>query len=457
VTVRTLNPLRALLLPVALAALVIALTGSGGDRSSGNHVFVVVRDANSFIDGQLVRAAGRPVGRVTRVEPIERGRRARVRLRIDDDVWPLTRGTKVSLRWGGTVSFLNRYIDLQRGRVGAPQLRNGATIPARDTNVPVEFDELFASFDAPTRRRLKSFLDTAGPALAVSERPLRASLRHAPPAVTNASAVIGDLGASERSLDTLVGATANVVNALHRSDPALQDVIGDTGSTLGATAAESTAIRTALHDLPSTLMQTRAIAARATRTLNAGDRLLTRLEPGVTEARRLPEPLNDLLSALVSIEPDATATLARVTRDAPSITRLARRATSLLPTIDGVARQGDQALNCIRPYAPEVGAFFSNWGDFISQVDGKDHLIRANIQAIVPAPAPVMPYASATAVKTFPGLRYAFPRPPGYNADQPWFLPECRAGRDALDPTKDPESRPFPISQLLPSMRKAKP
>jgi hypothetical protein len=68
-----------------------------------------------------------------------------------------------------------------------------------------------------------------------------------------------------------------------------------------------------------------------------------------------------------------------------------------------------------------------------------------------------MPYASATAVKTFPGLRYAFPRPPGYNADQPWFLPECKAGRDALDPTKDPESRPFPVSQLLPAMRKAKP
>jgi phospholipid/cholesterol/gamma-HCH transport system substrate-binding protein len=204
--VRNADRLRALLVAVMSATLLSGVAGCG-QSSSGNHVFVVVRDANSFLDGQLVRAAGRPVGRVTQVEPIDGGRRARIRLAIDDDVWPLPRGTKVSLRWGGTVSFLNRYVGLQRGPAGSPALRNGDTVPARDTNVPVEFDELFAAFDRPTRRRLKSFLDTAGPALDASERPLRTTLRTAPPAVTNASAAIGDLGASRHALDTLVHST----------------------------------------------------------------------------------------------------------------------------------------------------------------------------------------------------------------------------------------------------------
>jgi hypothetical protein len=52
-----------------------------------------------------------------------------------------------------------------------------------------------------------------------------------------------------------------------------------------------------------------------------------------------------------------------------------------------------------------------------------------------------VPYDSGTAAKLFPGLDYAFPRPPGYSAGQPWFLPKCGVTTDALDPSKDPESR----------------
>jgi hypothetical protein len=33
------------------------------------------------------------------------------------------------------------------------------------------------------------------------------------------------------------------------------------------------------------------------------------------------------------------------------------------------------------------------------------------------------------------------PRPPGWNEGKPWFLPQCGAGPDAVDPTKDPEDR----------------
>jgi hypothetical protein len=39
------------------------------------------------------------------------------------------------------------------------------------------------------------------------------------------------------------------------------------------------------------------------------------------------------------------------------------------------------------------------------------------------------------------GLTYAFPRPPGDSAGQPWFLPECGITKDAYDPSKDPEGK----------------
>jgi ABC-type transporter Mla subunit MlaD len=268
--------------------------------------------------------------------------------------------------------------------------------------------------------------------------------------VDNASAALSDLHASDADLNTLIGSTANVVEALHQASPGVGQLIRATGTTLSATAAASTALKSTLRQLPSTLIQTNAIAARATTTLTAAHRLLTRLSPGVSQLQHLPAPLNRLLSSLTSIAPDATATLNTAATDTPAIARFVNRATNVLPVVDRVARQATTSLNCIRPYTPEIAAFFSNWGDFISQIDGQDHLIRANIQQLLPAPTPVQPYNSATAVKLFPGLRYAFPRPPGYDAGQPWFLPQCRAGRDALDPSKDPESRPFPASQKAP-------
>jgi hypothetical protein len=69
----------------------------------------------------------------------------------------------------------------------------------------------------------------------------------------------------------------------------------------------------------------------------------------------------------------------------------------------------------------------------------------------LPAPVNTSTATSGDIAKQFPGLRYAFPRPPGYNAGQSWFLPECGAGPEALDASKDPEAThfsPFSVPRL---------
>ena len=112
-----------------------------------------------------------------------------------------------------------------------------------------------------------------------------------------------------------------------------------------------------------------------------------------------------------------------------------------MPQLGSIGRQSVEQLKCIRPYTPDAVAFFTNWADFLSATDGKDKYIRANVQLLTPAPYNAITGNSADIAKAFPGLRYAFPRPPGLNAGQPWFLPECGAGKDSLDPSKDPEAR----------------
>ena len=60
---------------------------------------------------------------------------------------------------------------------------------------------------------------------------------------------------------------------------------------------------------------------------------------------------------------------------------------------------------------------------------------------------PIEPYPGGTNLSaqqvtklTGGGTQYAFPRPPGLNAGQPWLVAQCGAAAEALDAARDPEA-----------------
>jgi ABC-type transporter Mla subunit MlaD len=240
-----------------------------------------------------------------------------------------------------------------------------------------------------------------------------------------------------------------VANAVHTADPDLRRLLSGAASTFAAIAGEATALQATLERAPHTFTAVRGTLGRADRTLLAAADLTDRLAPGVEQVRKLAGPLNGVLGTVVNVGPDARSTLDSVRRATPQLNPLLARATQLMPQIGSIGAQTVTQMQCIRPYTPDIVAFFTNWGDFLSPTDGKDKYIRAGVQNLMPAGYNAIGANSGTIAKQFPGLRYAFPRPPGYNAGQPWFLPECGAGPDALDPSKDPEARSFnPLSQI---------
>jgi ABC-type transporter Mla subunit MlaD len=425
------------LLVAAAAAVAVVLFG-GDDR---HHVVVTVPNATNVVAGQYVREAGQIVGQVGSITPVRGGRAVRLRIDVDPAAWPLPRGTRMTLRWGGTVSYDNRYIALERGAAGGAPLAEGAMLAPSSFTVPVEFDQLLTAFTPGVRRDMRTLFRRGGIAF-VSARPaLRAALVSAPPAITEVNAVVQDLHADTRALDTLVRSTGSVVDAVRTANPGLGRLVTGAAATFDAVATQARGLQDTLQHAPRTLAGARQTLAHADGTLVAAGDLAQRLRPGVTEVRRIAAPLNHVLGTAVQVAPDATATLRTVRRATPTLNPLLDKVTTLLPTIGSVSRGSSAQLKCIRPYTPDIVAFFTNWGDFLSATDGRDKYIRATVQQLLPAPHNASTQTSADIAKAYPGLRYAFPRPPGYNAGQPWFLPQCGAGRDALDPAKDPESR----------------
>jgi len=451
-TPRSRSRVAAGLLVVGLAVVTFALVAGGGGAER-HPLSVVVPEATNVVEGQYVRSAGSNVGQVTKLTPISGGRAARIDLELDDEVWPLPAGSRMVLRWGGTASYSNRYIDLRRGRPGgAPVVRDGR-FPASAFSVPVEFDKLLRAFDAPLRKDVRRFLDTAGPTLERSRTGLRRTLTEAPGAVEQAGWVLRDLDAERYKLRALVRSTDNVLSAVQRARPGLRTLLGGAAGTFDAIASRAASLQLSLDRAPRMLSVTRRTLARTDRTLDLATTVTRRIAPGVGQLRRISKPLDDTLRTVVRVGPDARGTLDTLRRAVPEVDPLLARVEGLSPRLGNIGKQSVENLKCIRPYAPSLASFFSNWGDFHSHDDGRDKLIRAQVQNYLPAPTNTSVLNSGQAAKLFPGLEFGFPRPPGTNAGQPWFLPECGAGPDALDPDKDPEARPFNQVFKMPPLR----
>ncbi|MCW3016203.1 MAG: hypothetical protein JWO02_3295 [Solirubrobacterales bacterium] len=438
----------ALLAVIAAAAVAVVLIARGGGER--HHLSVEVSEATNVVAGQSVRSAGNPVGSVTKLTPLAGGRRARIDIELDGTTWPLTRGTRMALHWGGTANFSNRFIELLPGRADAPAMATDGTFPAGSFSIPVEFDGLLRTFDRPLRRDARAMLDRMGPAVRHAAPALRRTLDRGPAALEQTRLVLRDLDLEKARLAGMIDASSRVLGAVERARPGVRTLLSGAAATFDAMAADTDALEHTLAQAPGVLRRTRGTLARADRTLDLARVVTGRLAPGVTELRRTARPLNGTLEAVSRVGPDVRATLSSVREATPALDPLLTRTRTLSPQLESVGRQTVENAKCIRPYTPSIVGFFSTWADFFSHGDGKDKMIRAQVQNYLPAATNANAYTSGQAAKQFPGLEFGFPRPPGTAAGQPWFLPECGAGRDALDPDKDPEARPYNAIAHLP-------
>lgn len=430
----------------AVAAVVVAVgvavvPGGGADR---HHVTIVVPAAAHFFAGLDVRAAGQKVGEVT-ATTVTRDRRARLTLRIDNEaVWPLPRGTSAQIRWGGTIKFIARYVELRPARDrGQGALPEGGRVAAAP--VPQEFDQVFATFDKRTRADLRRMLASAGGAIGDAEDELGNALDRAPPAIRELSAVVQDVGGDREALRTLVRSSDRVVAAIHGSEPGVGRLVAGAGTTFAAVAAQARALSSALAAAPVMFRAANGTLARTDRTLAAADALLSDLSPGVTGVRRLAGPLRAVLGRVVDVAPDATASLRSLRRAAPDLNPFLGKARSLMPAIGSSARQLARQVHCVRPYSPEIAGLASTWAGWFGAADGKDHYMRAEAGTFPWSNAD--PRTPGELHDLLPQITSAFPRPPGQLVGQPWLIPECGITADALDPSKDPEARRFNLSK----------
>ena len=412
---------------VILVLVGIVAWRGGGDE--GHRLTLYVSEAATMYPGVPVRIAGQDVGAIATAEPTRDGR-ARLELRIDDSGWPLPSDTRFALRFGGTVSSSNRYVELAPGQA-ATMLRDHAVIASSRVRLPLEVDELARTLSAPVRRDLRTLLHRGGTALMAAKPPLRRTLSDAPAAISQARAVAEALGSDTRALDTLVRAGDRVTAAIDAADPTLGDLVQDADSAFAAVAGESAALRDTLEHTPALLTSARATLARADRTLLTTRDLSRRLRPAVEEVDRIARPLGELLVRCGRRGPTRPVRLRRCA--------VRQRTSTRCSGACAVCRRRHARSSTSSPTSCSAsGRTRLSWPG--SSVRGRLPRARATARTSTGA-SPCRAYPFHTGIplntpqvqKLYPPVvtEYAFPRPPGRNAGQPWFLPECGVGPES--------------------------
>jgi len=164
--------------------------------------------------------------------------------------------------------------------------------------------------------------------------------------------------------------------------------------------------------------------------------MIADLAPGAAKLRPLAASLRPAIAQLRETAPGARDAVHTLRLTAPAVTRLLAHGTPFMGKIDPMFARLAPISACLRPYAPDLAGFFSNWLSFTQHYDNRAHYARVRVNE-GPSSFTDTPNMTTDQFTKLMPLRYVGLRPPGFNGGKPLFLPQCGVGEDVVNPAKD--------------------
>ena len=266
------NPITVALIAIVVIGLICYFGFTKNNPFSQPFQFqAVFSSANSIRLSSPVRIAGVNVGKVVKVEGQEGTNNAIVTMEMQDRGLPIHKDAELKIR---PRIFLegNFFVDLKPGTPQAPTIAEGDTIPAGQTAIPVQLDQVLTSLQKSTRRNLQVLLIELGAGLTAeptaaenAEQPpltqgktaaeaLNNSLKYSEPALKNSALVNQALqGVEPDDLPGLVRGLAATSTKLVGSEAQLGDLVVNFNTTMEAIASEQDAVRESIALLGPTV------------------------------------------------------------------------------------------------------------------------------------------------------------------------------------------------------------
>ena len=369
----------AVLIAVALvAALAIYLFAM---RGSGHEYTLIFENAGQLVKGDNVQIGGRAVGSVTAIE-LTSDNQAAITIDVDEPYAPLREGTQAIVRLTSLSGIANRYVAITPGPDASRTLPEYSTLTTASTTTPVDLDQIFNMLDPKARADLqgvitgfKTQLDGKGPQAA-------AATEYFNPLLSSARRLVNETTQDEDALTRFIVSSSRAVSAIAERRDDLADLVGNANATTGAIASENRALSEALALLPTTLRRGNSTFVNLRATLDDLDPLvadskvatkdlapfLRELRPLVRDAKPTVADLSTLLG-----KPGADNDLVDATRKLPAFQQVASPAFA---SGTEALKKGQPVLEFVRPYIPELVAWFRDFGVGAANYDANGHYAR---------------------------------------------------------------------------------
>jgi virulence factor Mce-like protein len=255
---------------IALVAVFLAYNANQGlPFVPTRELKVNIADGSNLVLGNDVREGGFRIGLISDMRPVQLPSGqvgALLVLKLQNKI-RVPVDSRMSIRPRSLLGL--KYVDLQRGS-SSRVFADGGTLPISQTSVPVQFDDIFKTFDPKTRAAVRASLTGYGDAFAGRGSALNDTIHSLSPLFLHLEPVaryLSDPGTGLTrflsTLDTLTGAvspvapvfarlftdTATTFEAISRSPSALQATISESPPTLNAATDSLKAQRPFLADL----------------------------------------------------------------------------------------------------------------------------------------------------------------------------------------------------------------
>lgn len=324
---------------------------------------ILVQDVDNLVHASQVQVAGVKVGSVRSVKQVDGG--AEVEFTLTEDVAPLHDGVQVRLSERSLVG--ETYLEITDGE--GEEIRSGAELPAKAVLPSVQLRDVLSDLDPAARKEVGALLRSLGEGTTGTGEDVDHLLEGLGNLGREGHTALDAIAAQSEDLTALARNTAAVLEALDAGQGDLATLVSDANELTGATAGQRDSIEATLRKAPGVLDTARAASGSLSELAVALDPVATSLRaaaPDLTTAlAKLPGTTDDLsamIKPLSGVLDQAPATLTKVPRASRDISALVPKAEVTLSDVNPM-------LAYIRPYGPELAAYFANFNAVLNYKD----------------------------------------------------------------------------------------
>ncbi|WP_176440062.1 MlaD family protein [Haloechinothrix alba] len=401
----------------AFAAATVGFIGYLWMQSGGNIPGITTPDyrltaevphAQNLVPHSDVMIAGIRAGTVETIE--QRGDSVALKLHLDSDAAPVREGAQVQVSQKTLVG--QSYVKLIDG--DGEKLPSGSKLPESAALESVDLRTVLQSLDEPTLDALSKSIQTLGGATEDTQESLTALFEGLGSIGRTGHTATQALAAQSGDLEQLLAQSTELLDTFDTRQGQIARVVEDAQQLTQATAGQNEALEQSIRSLPGVLDSAKTASEKVAEL--SGDLApvaedLKKAAPGLDAAlQELPAVSRDvrtLLPTLDNVLDRSPATLRKIPRFSDDV-------DPVVPVIQDVLRDVNPMLEYLRPYGPDVAAFFANWHaamDYQDE-DGNTYLrLKPTVDDQTVKPNPTANLA--------PTLRENNPYPAGGSMDDP--------------------------------------